>query len=146
MMRRRPHADDRGAASVEVVLLVPMILLVIGLMFAGWRLWAARSATQQAAQAAARAASIARSGADASGRADQVARSNLAALGAPCDTSSVATDVSAFSLAPGVEGWINVSVTCQLGFADLVLPGMPGHLQVTGEAAERLDTFRERRP
>ena len=73
-------------------------------------------------------------------------RSSLACRPAPCGTSSVATDVSAFSLAPGMEGWINVSVTCQLGFADLVLPGMPGHLQVTGEAAERLDTFRERRP
>lgn len=138
--------DDRGAASVEVVLIAPVIVLLIGVMIAGWRLWSARSATQQAAEAAARAASIARSGSDAQQRADQVARTNLQTLGVKCSDAAVSVDVGAFALPPGTEGQVSVRVRCDVSFADLFAPGLPGGTSVTTSASERLDTFRERRP
>lgn len=137
---------ERGAVTVEVVILVPLVLLVLGVMVAGWRLWAARSATVQAAEAAARAASIARSGGEAVQRADQVARANLGALGIECSRTAVAPDTADFAKPPGVSGRVGVRVECEVPFADLLVPGMPGSLTVTSNASEQLDTFRERRP
>ncbi len=54
---REPACDQRGAAAVELALLVPALLLVLGLLVAGGRLWFARTTVNEAAQTAARAAS-----------------------------------------------------------------------------------------
>ena len=53
--------NQRGAATVELTLLVPALLLVVGLLVAGGRLWFARTTVNEAAQTAARAASLSRS-------------------------------------------------------------------------------------
>ena len=52
--------DQRGAAAVELTLLVPALLLTLGLLVAGGRPWFARTTVNEAAQTAARAASLAR--------------------------------------------------------------------------------------
>ena len=57
---RRVAADQRGSVAVEVALLAPALVLVLGLLVAGGRLWFARTTVVEAAQASARAASLAR--------------------------------------------------------------------------------------
>ena len=42
--RDEHHRDQRGAAAVEVVLLVPVLVVVMCVTTAGWRLWSARTA------------------------------------------------------------------------------------------------------
>ena len=69
--------NQRGAATVELTLLVPALLLVVGLLVAGGRLWFARTTVNEAAQTAARAASLSRSAyaaasADVSGNAPMI--------------------------------------------------------------------------
>ena len=57
---RTPSRDQRGSATVELTLLVPALLLMLGLLVSGGRLWFARTTVNEAAQTSARAASLAR--------------------------------------------------------------------------------------
>lgn len=40
---RTRHGDERGSASLELVIVVPAVVAVIALLTAGWRLWSVRS-------------------------------------------------------------------------------------------------------
>ena len=63
---RRLRLDERGAVAAELAMAVPALLLVLGLLVAGGRLWFARTTVVEAANTAARAASLARTGGEAS--------------------------------------------------------------------------------
>ena len=138
--------SQRGAVSVEIVLLVPAVLLFVFALVAGWRIWAARSAVTAAAQSAARAASLESSRHAADVSASQRAQANLDSLGVACDPGTVSVDTADFSLPAGSRGDVRAVVTCRVSLSDLMVPGLPGHITVTGRASERLDTFRERKP
>ena len=140
----RPH--DRGAVAVEVALLTPVIVMLVGLFVFGYRFWATRAGVQSAAAAAARAASLASSPQAGARSARQLALANLDALGVGCRSSSVDTQTDALSLPAGQPGSVRVSVTCVVSMSDLVLPGAPGSLTVSRSAGEPIDTFRERQP
>ncbi|WP_198671964.1 TadE/TadG family type IV pilus assembly protein, partial [Desertihabitans aurantiacus] len=45
----RPIRGDRGAAAAELALVVPVLVMIIGLVVAGGRLWLARQAVEDAA-------------------------------------------------------------------------------------------------
>lgn len=137
---------QRGAVAVEVVLLVPMLVVVLGLVVGGWRLWSARTSVTQSAASAARAASLATAGAEARERATGVARANLATLGVRCDDLDIVVEAQDFARPPGQPGLVRVELRCAVALGDLVVPGMPGRWTVTGAATEVLDTYRERRP
>lgn len=137
---------DRGTVAVEVVLLVPVLVLMLGMIVAGWRVWAARQGVEAAAQAAARSASLQSSGARASSMATTVASMNLETLRVPCTRSSTTVDADDFALSSGTVGQVGVEVTCRVTFSDLILPGTPGSMTVSARAVERLDTFAERQP
>ena len=47
----------RGAAAVEFAMLLPVVVLLIGVVAGGARIWFARATVQQVADSAARAAS-----------------------------------------------------------------------------------------
>ena len=81
--------DQRGAASVELVILVPVLVLMLGLLVAGGRLWFARATVVEASQSAARAASLARSSGEArdAGRRAAIASSGPTASVAPATLS-----------------------------------------------------------
>ena len=143
MTRRR---DERGAVAMELVVLVPMLMMVLGVMTAGWRLWTARTQVSDAAAAAARAATLEASGQAAAERARLVARADLETVKAECDPSSVDVDTSAFATPPGQPGKVRVDVTCRVRLSDLIAPGLPGSWQVQANREHSLDTFRERRP
>lgn len=141
-----PSRGERGSVSVEAVLLIPALVIILGLVVGGWRIWSVRTNTTQAAAAGARAASLATSGSQASSVAVQVARENLSTLGQRCDELLVAVDVGAFARPPGEAAAVGVDVRCRVSLADLLVPGLPGHWTANSHAEEILDTFRERRP
>lgn len=142
---RTRHGDERGSASLELVIVVPAVVAVIALLTAGWRLWSVRSQVREAAAAGARAATLARSGAEAEKAASAAIDADLETVGSSCTGPTVGIDVSAFSAPPGQGGDVGVDVTCEVPFTDLLIP-MPGALTVEGHAGSRLDSFRERQP
>lgn len=142
---RTRHGDERGSASLELVIVVPAVVAVIALLTAGWRLWSVRSQVREAAAAGARAATLARSGAEAEQAASAAIDADLETVGSSCTGPTVGIDVSAFSAPPGQGGDVGVDVTCEVPFTDLFIP-MPGALTVEGHAGSRLDSFRERQP
>ena len=146
--RRRSsrQAGDRGAIAVEVALITPIVVMLMGLFTFGYRLWTARAGVQSAAGAAARAASLATTEEAGAAVARQLALANLDTLGVTCRSSAITSDTAALGNPAGEPGSVGVSVTCVVSLADLVLPGAPGTLSVTRSAREPIDTFRERQP
>lgn len=136
--------DERGAASVELVVIVPALVLVLGLLVAGGRLWFAHATVVEAAQSAARAASLERSAGSAHRAGVGAGARVLATDGLSCAASSVAVDTSAFSVPVGTPATVRASVVCRVPFADLAIPGMPGSITVRSLGAAALDTYRAR--
>ncbi|GAB2476974.1 pilus assembly protein [Luteococcus sediminum] len=141
-----PRCDERGSVALELVLVVPVLVLVLCVLTAGWRLWTARTQVQQAASAAARAATLEREAGAARARAVQVAQASLQVPGLQCGDQRIDINLSGFSTAPGAEADVAVMVSCRIPLADLLVPGLPGSWQVQADQSHRLDTFRERRP
>ncbi len=56
----RERGTDRGSATIELAVLAPALLALLGLVIVAGRISVAGSAVEQAAASAARAASIAR--------------------------------------------------------------------------------------
>lgn len=139
----RPQRSERGSASLELVVVVPAIVAIIALLTAGWRLWSVRSQVREAAAAGARAASLARSGADAERAATDAVEADLGTVGSICTGPLILVDPSAFGAPAGGE--VTVEVSCQVPFSDLLVP-MPGELTVSGHASSRLDSYKERQP
>ena len=76
---------------MELTLLVPALLLTLGLLVAGGRLWFARTTVNEAAQTAARAASLARSADSAASAGREAGTQSLATAGLRCRSTSVLT-------------------------------------------------------
>jgi len=136
---------DRGAATVELAVLVPALVLVLGLLVAGGRLWFARTAVADAAQTAARAGSLARTSAAAAADGELAGRASLATAGLRCTESSVRVDTTAFGVPVGTPATVRSVISCRVPFADVLLPGMAGSIALTSEGASALDTYRSRR-
>ena len=144
---RAPHRQagpERGSATLEIVVLAPVLLLfVILVIFAGrWAL--AQQAVQAAASEAARAASIARSPGEANTSAAGAAGASLTNQAVRCGTQSVAVDVAAFGLPEGTPGTVAATVTCVVDMSDLAVPGVPGSRTLTSTMTSPLDTYRNR--
>lgn len=141
---RRRLSGERGSVSLELVVLTPGLLLVIGVLIYGGRLELAKQSVQSAASQAAREASIARTQPEANSTADAAATRSLAEQGLNCVTSSVSVDTSAFASPAGTPATITAVVTCVVNLSDLAVPGIPGSQTVTATADSPLDTYRER--
>ncbi|ATL70652.1 TadE/TadG family type IV pilus assembly protein [Nocardia terpenica] len=136
--------DDRGAV-LEQVIITPVVLLLIGIIIVGGRITFAHQEVELAAFAAARAASIARTGAQAAGDAQIAAQQNLLARGLDCvGAPVVTTDVAGFVLPPGRLASVTTQVTCVVSLDALLLPGIGGTRVITASATSPIDTFRER--
>lgn len=140
-MRRR---DERGSASLELVILAPMLLLFISVLIFGGRVALAGQAVQQAADEAARTASIARTQGEADQTAAQSARNTLDQQDLDCTSIKVAVDTSGFNAPIGQASSVRVTVTCPVRVGDLSIPGLPGTRTVTATAVSPIDTWRER--
>jgi len=134
---------ERGAVSVEVALLVPVLVLVAAGAAAGWRLWWASGQVNAAAGAAARAASVAGDAVSAANTVNAIVTADLETAGVHCQGVAITQNVAAASLPPGVPGTVRVQVKCAVGLSDLLLP-LPGSITVTGSADEAIDVFSRR--
>lgn len=141
---RHRRAQERGSVAVEVALLAPALVLVLGLLVAGGRLWFARTTVVEAAQSSARAASLARGAGEAVAVGTDAGRQSMATAGLQCAGSSVAVSTAAFAVPVGTPATVTSDVTCDVTFSDLVLPGMPGSIHLTGRGGAALDTYRAR--
>ena len=134
------HRSDAGSVSVEAAVLVPAVILVGLLIIAGARVSSAQQAVDNAATAAARAASIARSPAAAQQAGTAVARERLGREGLTCQESSVTVDASQIAL--GRAGQVRASVTCRVQRSDLALPLPGGTRTITSTFTSPADPYR----
>jgi Flp pilus assembly protein TadG len=131
--------DERGLASIELVLLTPVLLLALGFVVVAGRLGTVRGDVAAAARDAARAASMASSYEQAATAATTTATAVLGGREVTCRTLEVALgDPGAFR--PG--GQITVDISCQVSLADVAIPGLPGTRTVGARSVEVIDTYR----
>lgn len=138
------NRNERGAMALEVAVLTPLVLLVVAAMVGGARVWFARATVTDVAHSAARAASLARDPGTASQQAQTTAARGLSTAGLRCSNRSVSVDVSGFAVAVGTPANIRAQVTCRVELADLIGFGMPGSIDVSGQAVSALDSYRRR--
>lgn len=139
---RRP--DQRGSATVEITMLIPALLIILGLLIIGGRIWFARTTVNEAANSAARAASLARSATEAATVGRSAAGQALSTNGLRCASSTVVINTAGFGVPVGTPATITATVGCRVAFADLFLPRLPGGVDLTGNGASALDTYRSR--
>lgn len=142
--RGRLHRDQRGSATVEIALLVPALLITLGLLAVGGRIWFARTTVNEAATSAARAASLTRSAGEAATAGRAAADRSLATEGLRCTSTTVDVNTAAFAVPVGTPATITTRISCRVAYADLILPVVPGGIDLAATGASALDTYRSR--
>jgi hypothetical protein len=61
-----------------------------------------------------------------------------------CQRATVDVDSSGFSTPLGQPGDVTVTITCAVGLADLLVPGLPGSVTVETSFISPIDAYRER--
>jgi Flp pilus assembly protein TadG len=151
--RPRPHrggagdaagAGDAGDATLELVILAPVVLILIGLLIAGGRASVAQGAVDAAARDAARQASIARTPSEAEATAIASARFELRQDSLNCTPVVHVTAAAAFAVPVGEPSQIVARVSCTVPLSGLLVPGLPGSKTLTASFASPLDPYRAR--
>jgi Flp pilus assembly protein TadG len=141
----RRHGADRGSAALELVVLAPVIVALLGLVIAAGRTTNAQSAVEAAARDASRQASLAPdyAAAQADGQASALAALNSDGLA--CDSATVDVHAEAFlDTSAGQPGLVWATVSCTVPLSDLWLPGLPGTRTLSATFYSPLDIYRAR--
>jgi hypothetical protein len=134
------RAFDRGAATTELVLITPVLIVFLFLVVAAGRLTDAKSDVVSAASDAARAASLEGTEDAARAAAADIAEQTLAGEGIECDGGA---DVQVmFDPEFGRGATVHAIVRCDVSTGDLALMNLPGVITVTQHAYESIDTHR----
>lgn len=133
--------DQSGTATVELVLLTPLLVGLFLFVVMLGRLALSRAEVNAAARDGARAASLALDAGSAVSQADAAARSTLAARGVTCGSLSVNTDTSTF----GPGGQVDVTVSCGVQLGDLA-PLAGGTRTITAHFVEITGRYRSYGP
>jgi Flp pilus assembly protein TadG len=137
-------AADGGNAALELVILTPVILGLIGFVIAAGRTSVAQGSVDAAARDAARQASLAVSPAAAQLAATSSAIAALRADGLDCKPV-VSVDVAqGFATPLGQPAQVSASVSCTVSLSDLLVPGIPGSRSLTAHFTSPLDPYRSR--
>jgi hypothetical protein len=145
-MTRRPGvpqpsaAEDGGAATTEMVLVMPVLIMFLFLVVAAGRLTDAKSDVVSAANDAARVASLQGSESAARTQARLAAEDTVAGEGLACQGGiQVGLDFE-----PGFErgATVHATLTCDVVTGDLALLDLPGVVTVTEHGWEPIDTHR----
>ena len=129
---------QRGAVSTELALLAPLLIgFMLFVVFAG-RVAQAEGDVANAAQEAARAASLVGTPRAATEAAIETAAANIAEGAVACRRLEVSVDTSGFA----AGGQVAVTVTCEASFADIAMLSVPGSRTFAATAVEVIDTFR----
>lgn len=134
-MSRTPES---GSAAVEFVLVTPLLLVLLLFVVGLGRLGVARGDVEGAARDAARAASLARTAADAQPRAVAAARASLEDRSVTCSDLHVVLEAGAF--VPG--GSVAATVSCTVEFSDLSLVWTPGAKVLSSRFVAPIDGYR----
>jgi Flp pilus assembly protein TadG len=137
---------EAGNAALELVILAPIVIFLIGLAVAAGRTSVAQGSVQAAARDAARQASISRTPAAATLAATTSATAELAQEGLDCvPAPAVRVDVTQFTTVPvGEPATVTATVSCVVPLSDLLLPGTPGSKSLSASFTSPLDPFRGR--
>lgn len=136
--------SERGSVTLELAVLAPALLVVLGLVIVAGRFEAAAGAVEQAAAAGARAASLQRTATAAELAARSSVRTNLTRGEVSCEELDIAVAVSGFGATAGTPGEVAVTVTCSVRFGDQGIPGLPGSRRVHAQVVSPLDVYRGR--
>jgi Flp pilus assembly protein TadG len=147
LLRRFPRGD-RGSMAVEFVVAAPALVLLLLLVSAGGQWLNLTGKVGSAARDAVRAASLARTFADAQANAQSAARADLAGVcsgGAPNTTvqlfsGGAPVGAGNFAVAQDVE----VTVSCVASLAAFHVIGFPVSQTFGDTAAAPLDPFEDR--
>lgn len=135
----RAACRDGGFSSLELVILTPVLLAMLLLVVGFGRVTHGRQMVQQAAAAAARAATLDSSPIQARIDARSEAHAVLDQAGVSCQSFNAYVDTSEFQ--PG--GQVSVTVTCTASLSDLVSVGFPGSKTLTASATSPIEQFRQ---
>lgn len=141
-MTRRVWREERGSVSLELAIIAPALLLLLGALVLAGRVETSSASVEQAARAAARDASLARTPDAARTTAVTSAQRELA--GGTCVNIDVTVDTSGFAAPVGTNAAVTVTVSCTVSVANLAIPGLPGAHTMTGTATSPLDRYRSR--
>ncbi len=138
-----------GNAALELVILAPVLLFLLGLIIAFGRVSTAENAVSDAAQDAARQASLQLDPADAIAAGQASAQAALAADGLHCDPqvrvhAYGGNGLPGFQAQVGQPAAVSATVTCVVSLAQIVVPGLPGSRTITETFTSPLDPYRER--
>ena len=140
----RQADGERGSVTLELAILAPAVLALLGLVIVAGRVEVAGGAVEHASAAAAREASLARTPEAARQAATRAAMVNLAEQDLHCTSVDVTVDTSGFSVPVGRPALVSARVTCTVGLSDIGVPGMPGSRTLTARSDSVLDQFRSR--
>jgi Flp pilus assembly protein TadG len=129
--------SQRGSLTLELALIIPVFIGLVMFIAGAATLVGARSAVDDAAWEAARAASLARSGTAADAAARAAVERRLAGQRWSCRAERVDVDVSRFT--PG--GDVAVTIACDVRLRDAGL-FLPGAAQVAARAVAPLDRYK----
>ena len=137
--RRQDNDRQAGFASLELVVLTPVLLVMLLLVVGFGRLTHGRQIADQAAAAAARAAALDNDPVHAQEDGQQQARVILTHAGISCHSFTATVDTSDFV----AGGNVSVHIVCVTSLSDLGLVGFPGAKTLTASASAPLEQFRE---
>lgn len=143
-MNHQRRTDERGSATIETLIVVPVAVTFLSLAILGGRLAIAQQAVQAAAADAARAASIARTHTIAQSKGQAAGQASLANQGLSCGQQSVAVDASQFSRPVGTPAAVTATVSCDVSASDLGIPGVRASYPIRATATSPVDTYRQR--
>jgi hypothetical protein len=98
----------------------------------------------EAAHTSARAASLARTATQATADGQSAATASLSTAGLVCVDRSVVIGTAAYRVPVGTPATVTSTISCGVLFSDILLPGMPGSIALSGQGAAALDTYRGR--
>jgi Flp pilus assembly protein TadG len=138
------HGPEEGSATIEAMIVAPVLGLVVLLIVFGGRVAVAQQSVQTAAFEAARAASLARVPALAQDDAVAAAHTSLANQNVRCAGTDIAVDTSGLTAPVGTPSAASATVTCQVDLSDLGVPLLPGARVVSATMTSAVDMHRER--
>lgn len=137
--RRRGRVEEGGFATLELVILFP-VMFAFALLIVGFgRVERGRDLVGQASANAARAASLASTPGQAQTAARQEAADDLAGAGVSCKTMSATVNTDDFH----AGGQVSVTVTCVTSLSGLTVVGLPGSKTLTATSVSPLDAYRQ---
>lgn len=138
-LRLHRHRDEAGYTAVELLVMTPVLVGFIVVAVAAGRFVDADSQVDDAAYAAARAASLEQDVEAGHAAGTEAARSSLADRGKACTNLTVSFAGTDFR----ASGHVKVEITCHANLSDVVGFGIPGAKYFTATAVVPIEQYRD---